>query len=78
MGVERLFMRRTMALVTATAAWVLLIQVGSVAMAPSAVVELSSADVSRGVAAAEPPSTTLAPATPDVVVLSGMTGKRDC
>jgi len=41
-------MRRAMALASATAAWVLLIQVASTAMAPPVIVELSPVDVSRG------------------------------
>ena len=40
-------MRRTIALVTATAAWVLVIQVASIAMAPPVVVELSPVDVAQ-------------------------------
>ena len=46
-------MRRAMALASATAAWVLLIQVASTAMAPPVIVELSPVDVSR--AADAPP-----------------------
>jgi len=42
-------MRRAMALATATAAWVLLIQVASTAMAPLVIVELSCVDVTRGI-----------------------------
>ena len=40
-------MRRAMALATATAAWVLLIQAASMAMAPPTLVELSPVDVSQ-------------------------------
>ena len=46
-------MRRALALASATAAWVLLIQVASTAMSPPVIVELSPVDVSR--AADAPP-----------------------
>ncbi|MEX0667895.1 MAG: CAP domain-containing protein [Acidimicrobiia bacterium] len=66
------FMRRAMALATATAAWVLLIQVTSTAMAPPVIVELSPVDVSRGVVE-ETLELTLAPTNPALIVVPGGT-----
>ena len=71
------FMRRAMALATATAAWVLLIQVASIAMAPPVVVELAPVDVAR----TTDPSTvdetfelTLSPTDPALIVLPANSG----
>lgn len=69
-------MRRTIALVTATAAWVLLIQVASIAMAPPVVVELSSSDVAQGQASDQVivvPAATLSPTTSTTQDFSSVT-----
>ena len=69
-------MRRAIALASATAAWVLLIQVASIAMAPPVVVELSPIDVSRATDSTptqEPLELTLAPTGPALILLPGGT-----
>lgn len=70
-------MRRALALATATAAWVFLIQVASIAIAPPRVVELSAVDVSAGRAsdtARETLDLTLTPANPATILLPGSSG----
>ena len=65
-------MRRAIALAGATAAWVLLIQVASMAMAPPVIVELSPVDVSRGTDSTtteDPLEFALAPSSPALIVL---------
>jgi uncharacterized protein YkwD len=65
-------MRRAIALAGATAAWVLLIQVASMAMAPPVIVELSPVDVSRGADSTttkEPLEFALAPSSPALTML---------
>lgn len=64
------FMRRAMALATATAAWVLLIQVASIGMAPPVVVELAPVDVafSDPLTVGETLELTLSPSNPAVIV----------
>ena len=64
-------MRRAMALATATAAWVLLIQVASIGMAPPVVVELAPLDVafSDPNPVDESLELTLSPTNPAVIVL---------
>jgi uncharacterized protein YkwD len=64
-------MRRAIALASATAAWVLMIQVASMAMAPPMIVELSPVDVSRGTDSStteEPPEFALAPSSPTLIM----------
>lgn len=65
-------MRRAMALATATAAWVLLIQVASIAMSPPVVVELAPVDVAFGSDSSTVDETfdlTLTPTNPAVIIL---------
>ena len=69
-------MRRAIALASATAAWVLLIQVASIAMAPPVVVELAPIDVSRATDSTpteEPLELTVAPTGPALILLPGGT-----
>jgi uncharacterized protein YkwD len=69
-------MRRAIALASATAAWVLLIQVASIAMAPPVTVELSPIDVSRATDSTptqESLELTLAPTGPALILLPGGT-----
>ena len=65
-------MRRAIALASATAAWVLMIQVASIAMAPPIIVELSPVDVSRSTdstTSEQPLEFTLAPSNPALIVV---------
>ena len=64
-------MRRAMALATATAAWVLLIQVASIGMAPPVVVELAPVDVafSDPVTVGETLELTLSPSNPALIIV---------
>lgn len=66
-------MRRAMALASATAAWVLLIQVASVGMAPPVVVELAPRDVaySEPNPVDETLELTLAPTNPALILVRG-------
>ncbi len=64
-------MRRAIALATATAAWVLLIQVASIGMAPPVVVEIAAADVAFSDAntVSETLELTLSPTNPAALIV---------
>jgi uncharacterized protein YkwD len=67
-------MRRAMALATATAAWVLVIQVASIAMAPPVVVELAPIDVALSSDSSTVDETielTLSPSNPALILVPG-------
>jgi len=67
-------MRRAMALATATAAWVLVIQVASIAMAPPVVVELTPVDVALSSDSSTVDETielTLSPSNPALILVPG-------
>ena len=67
-------MRRAMALATATAAWVLVIQVASIAMAPPVVVELAPVDVALSSDSSTVDETieiTLSPSNPALILVPG-------
>lgn len=71
------FMRRAIALASATAAWVLLIQVASVGMAPPVVIELAPVDVaySEPNTVDETLELTLSPTNPALILVpSGLSG----